>query len=250
MPLQKWQQDKCFVNGELERDDLELANDAYDHAEDARLGKKQAWEVDPVQGPRRVRPLVPVQPAREMDPHEYVGRDASRPLLSKADARRQPMTGACQTLQPQWRRKPRYVTLADGRAEMCLATDVAVDAAHGKRAFFDDARLNVIRSHMHVCKPTCFKCRGATDPASRNKVCRFNHQHSFEVAVFKRRVPRKRCGFHCGFFCGPKCGARGVLLDIGDVELCVWVCVVASSRGGILFKLLVSVLLLMNLVNA
>ena len=76
LPLQKWQQDKCFVNGELERDDLELANDAYDRVEDARLGRKQAWEVDPVQGPRRARPLVPIQPAREMDPHEYIGRDA------------------------------------------------------------------------------------------------------------------------------------------------------------------------------
>ena len=184
VPFQKWQQQKSFMDGQVEEDD------------DTVLPPKAnapnvSWAKDPARKAQRRRPLVEVADEPELDPHDYVGRDkSSGKLLDKKVARTLPMKGACLSLCPQWRRKPRYQTLGDGRAVMCHGEIGALGcAARWKRAFAFDSRLNMVRNHIHKCKATCYK--HARDGGGR--VCRFDFCHEFFVCIFGRRAPRRKC---------------------------------------------------------
>jgi hypothetical protein len=106
VPFQQWQQQKCYVGGGEEADDL------------GDVGQEL-----PSQGPKRQRPFVAVQKNLELDPHNHKDRDVSGELVHKQVAFRQPITGACPSLCPQWRRKPMYRTRADG---MCSVVNFQV----------------------------------------------------------------------------------------------------------------------------
>ena len=117
--------------------------------------------------PERLRPYVPAKKGLELDPHnykDYVVSSDDEKLVSEKAAARRPMTSACSSLLPQWRRKPPYCTLPTGLAHMRIAHSASCDARHWARAFGLDARLNVIRSHVHKCGPTCWKTQGCGGP--------------------------------------------------------------------------------------
>ena len=89
-----------------------------------QLGKGKAVEI----GPRRINPYLAVQEERERDPHEYRDRQVGGHVIIEAQSRQEQLTGSSNSLNPQWRRKPRYRTRIDGQAEMCFAEDPAREA--------------------------------------------------------------------------------------------------------------------------
>ena len=154
---------------------------------------------------------------KEPDPHELT---ADGLLKGFVESRSTPITGSVASLLPQWRRKPPYRTLADGSAEMFFAGGSQADCGRWRFCFVRDARLNFIRSHLHVCQNTCFK----SDSDEQRVACRFKFFHEFEVLVhrprpYKRRVCRRQyCPFQGKKLCqvikrfpvrrrhgGPKC---------------------------------------------
>ena len=184
VPFQKWQQQKSFMDGQVEEDDATALPPKAN-------APNVSWAKDPSERAQRRRPLVEVADDPELDPHDYVGRDrSSGKLLDRKVARALPMKGACLSLCPQWRRKPRYRTLGNGRAVMCHGEIGALGcAAKWKRAFALDSRLNMVRNHIHKCKATCYKRAGDAE----KRACRFNFNHEFFVCIFGRRAPRRKC---------------------------------------------------------
>ena len=157
MPLSDQARGRAYADGRLEEDDL---------AVEPRGG------LEP-KGPRRQRPFAPLAPP-EPDPHERVGYPQSR---------REPLTGAHATLQPQYRRKPPYRSHEDGSASMHFTHEPAEEARRWARCFARDARTCFIRSHLHRCGPTCWKLSKEDEPKSC-RVCRLGFYHEFETAVF------------------------------------------------------------------
>ena len=154
VPFQERQQKQCFMDGSEEVDDV------------AALPRKGENPSDVIaQGPKRTRPFVAVQEDPELDPHQYQVNDGVAKLLTEGVARKRPQTRSCLSLCPQWRRKPRYRTLADGQAVMCQSESAEKDASNWKYAFGRDARKNMVRSSIHKCKNTCWKHCGAGDAA-------------------------------------------------------------------------------------
>ena len=102
VPFSQRMQQMCYVTGDIEIDD-------------------KPGDDSIVQGPKRTRPFVPATFHRykddydtELDPHRYKLRDCTMGLESRGH-RAASQKGACCSLLPQWRRKPRYRTRADGR---------------------------------------------------------------------------------------------------------------------------------------
>ena len=150
--------------------------------EDREQGLRWAF-ADP-QGPRRVRPCVPLAPA-EPDPHQ---RDADY-LTSRKTA----MTGAHLSLAPSYRRKPPYVTLSDGRCVFRFAEDAVRESRMWALCFVADARRCFVRSHIHRCQNTCFKRRGSTSAEGKVRICRFGFHHEHHMTGFARRPAASQC---------------------------------------------------------
>jgi hypothetical protein len=181
VPFFKWQQKSSYTDGGDEDHDL------------ASVPPQKGAEALDVQGPRRRRPLVPLHEEAELDPHDYEDRKVGGRLIARNARYTKSLKGACLCLCPQWRRKPCYRTLPNGEAEIVLAESESVDALRWKTAFAKDARLNYIRSHVHKCKPTCWKHKAAGDASRFIKVCRFHYNHDFETIVVGHRKPPRKC---------------------------------------------------------
>ena len=222
LPLSDRDRARAYADGRLEEDDLAVEVRSFANAsrlrleklckkrqEQGRVGVPRVWEVRdgqrvkkevgalraevarfegvdlereketlhavPVpQGPRRQRPFAPLAPP-EPEPHE---EGAAYPA-----SRRVPLTGAHATLQPQYRRKPPYRTHEDGSAAMHFADDPAAEARSWARCFARDARRCFIQSHLHRCKPTCWKLSKGDEPKNC-RVCRLGFFHEYETAVY------------------------------------------------------------------
>ena len=140
VPFSDEQRSQTYMNGWLEPDDRLLLPAPQGAPRDADWVQAEAF------GPCRKRPYVPLADV-EPDPHD----NGTAYRIS----RRLPMTGAHLTLQPQWRRKPRYRTMPSGEAEIYMGDSALADSQSWSRSFALDARLDYIRSHIHLCKNTC-----------------------------------------------------------------------------------------------
>ena len=174
-----------------------IKEEFQDEVEDGPQGATEPWATAPMQGCARFEPLVPTREEAdhpELDPHQYVGGRIGGPVEEEKDVHKKAMTGACVCLNPQYRRKPPFVVhRADGQAVM-LAQGVAAkeDARRWKYEFFRDARKNIIRSHLHKCKPTCWKLSRDGDDKSIVRVCRFHFQHVYQVTRYTRFAPSQK----------------------------------------------------------
>ena len=151
-----------------------------------------SWATAEPEGPARRRPYVALQPEPELDPHNYENRKVGGRLVNRSVAHRQCQTGACGSLLPQYRRKPPYVTLANGRSAFVTGIRPELEAKRWRWVFFKDARMCVIRSHLHKCQPTCYKKAHSKDDKTGCKLCRFNFYHVYKVHAPGRR-PFKKC---------------------------------------------------------
>ena len=137
---------------------LTIAADPDYHPETDWVFREPEW-------PRRQRVYVPSAPP-ELDEHQK-GK-------SFRDAEKADMTGARATLMPTYRRKPPYVTLANGCCVMHMAESQSEDSKIWRGAFARDARSCFVLSHVHKCKNTCFKHKGGGKAGDRIRICRFN----------------------------------------------------------------------------
>jgi len=143
-----------------------------------------------------------------LDRFNYEGRDLNNKVLTYPVASKVSMKGAQCSLRPQQYRKPRYITLPDGSAEICECEDPTSEAKRWAYVFAQDSRQCVVRSHQHKCTDSCFKCKGAIDKSTGNKVCRFHFNREHTVVRFGRPWPAYFCGPRCGNFCGEACGRK------------------------------------------
>jgi hypothetical protein len=165
--------------------------------------KDDAGAGDPeVQGPKRRRPYIPATYGRqcdggnrdinrELDPHMYVGRDCTNDLLPGTAHYKVGLKSSCVSLLPQWRRKPRYRTQANGHVLFLCPESSEESARRWSKAFALDSRLAYIRSHHHSCRTGCWK-KGA-DEGARFKICRYGFQHEFHVCDYGKKPANKVC---------------------------------------------------------
>ena len=162
-----------WVKKDLERFRAEVAQfEQVDLAHERAV--LEGGDAPVVLGPRRQRPFAPLAPT-EPDPHEQ--------RVPYPHSRREPLTGAHATLQPQYRRKPPYRTHEDGSAAMHFSHAPADEARCWARSFACDTRTCIIRSHLHRCGPTCWKLCKEDEPKNC-RVCRLGFHHEYETAVF------------------------------------------------------------------
>ena len=188
VPFTKQQQDQTWsaeVAGVLEDDDLGVKPPPVwaPKTLSSEYGPER-WAFDEPQGPRPRRAHVPVVPP-ELDPHQ-VGRDYR-------ESRQAPLTGAQLSIQPDYRRKPPYVTLPDGTSQIWMLEELRDESKKWARRFAADARRCFIRSHIHKCMDTCYKHRGGGAGGDPVRVCRFNFNHEYHVVVYARRPPPREC---------------------------------------------------------
>ena len=117
------------------------------------------WATEPPSGARQIQQFIPVTEDMYVDPHCRGPPNSEGKVshLKPWQFERLPQTGACVSLMPQWRRKPRYITMADGRAAMCMAEKLLEDAHCWATVCYRDVRQLVIGGQIHQCRPTCFK---------------------------------------------------------------------------------------------
>ena len=179
VPFSTRSQQHCYVTGVEEVDDAGGAD-------------------EDVSGPKRRRPLVDATFDRhkddfnqELDPHEYVNRDCTQPYLPRRESKTRSLRSPCVSLLPQWRRKPRYRTCANGQVRFLHSASDGEGARRWARVFAWDSRLSHIRSHSHDCRATCLK--GRSDGTAGFRVCRFGYQHEFHVCDYGKKSADKIC---------------------------------------------------------
>ena len=121
MPLSAEDNKKCYVDGEedeINKDpDGKPEQDVVDGLPAAENATKE-WETAPFYGPLQKRPTVPIleEPeAKCLDPHDYKDRDIGSQCLHSAKAHLEERTGACTSLNCQYRRKPFFFRLRGQR---------------------------------------------------------------------------------------------------------------------------------------
>ena len=166
-----------------------------------------------------VRHMVPLQEQQALAPKDYVDGDPAKGVVPKSVAYEAPLTGACATRQPTWRRKPQCVSTGPwGHAEVVVPGGHGVDASRWAHDFARDTRQNYATSQLHTCKPTCFKTL-----TSGGKRCRFRFHHIFHTHEYhQRKMNRWKCpaGKDCRFHKKvPAAGGMCVQYERGHVLL-------------------------------